>query len=364
MIHWWQQTFARLQHEPGSPPPGIFLQGLATALAKGYGWVARGRRWLYDTGWRQARRLPGRVISIGNLTVGGTGKTPLVAYLARRFQDQGRRVAILSRGYGSQARGVLVVSDGQQRYCQPIRCGDEPYWLAGQLPGIPVLTGTDRYTAGLLAAERFHPDLMLLDDGFQHCQLHRDLDLVLLDAACPLGNGQLLPRGPLREPLSTLRRSLVLVLTRYQEAQHLEQYQSLQAAFPEQTILRASLHPSRVLSPCSGEIASAESLRGQRLLAFAGLAHPWRFAADLQELGAKVVEFHPFPDHYAYDITDLVRLAGRSRQLEAQGLITTEKDWARLGERWELEPPLLVLGLEVELLDKYTMRLGESSLEF
>ncbi|MDD3581220.1 MAG: tetraacyldisaccharide 4'-kinase [Desulfobacca sp.] len=364
MNHWWLQAFARLQHEPGNPPPGILLRGLATALAWGYGWGARGRRWLYDAGWRPARRLPSGVISIGNLTVGGTGKTPLVAYLARRFNDQGQRVVILSRGYGSQAPGVQVIADGDQIYCQPPQCGDEPYWLARQLPGIPVLTGADRYAAGLVAAERFHPDLMLLDDGFQHYQLHRDLDLVLLDAERPFGNGRLLPKGPLREPVSTLRRSLVLVLTRYREEQHREQYQSLKAAFPEQTILRARLRPSRVFSPCSGEMASAESLRGQRLLAFAGLAHPWRFAASLQELGAKVVEFHPFPDHYAYDITDLTRLAGQSRQLGVQALITTEKDWARLGERWELAPPLLVLGLEVELLDSYAIRLGESSLEF
>ncbi|MBW1917411.1 MAG: tetraacyldisaccharide 4'-kinase [Deltaproteobacteria bacterium] len=364
MNSWWQQVFARLQNEPGTPLPGGGWRVLATVLAWGYGLGARGRRWLYDTGWLKVQRLTCGVISIGNLTVGGTGKTPLVIYLAQRLQDQGRRVAILSRGYGSTAQGTQVISDGEKIFCQPPQAGDESYLLARQLHGIPVLTGASRYAAGLVAEDRFHPELVLLDDGFQHFQLHRDLDLVLLDAAHPFGNGRLLPRGPLREPLSTLQRSVVLVLTRYREEQHREQYTKLQAAFPDTPILRAGLRPRRVLSHPAGQLLPAQSLRGQRLLAFAGLARPWVFAASLQELGVDITEFHPFPDHYPYDIKDLERLAERSRQLGVQALVTTEKDWARLGERWELEPTLLVLGLEVEWLDHYSTRIGDYSLEF
>ena len=149
-------------------------------------------------------QLPAPVVSVGNLTVGGTGKTPVVACLARLLQDRGKRVAILSRGYGGQSRNVTCISDGQHTYKKPPEVGEEPYWLARTLPGVAVYTGACRYAAGLAAWQEFKPDLFLLDDGFQHFQLYRDLDLVLLDAAAPFGNGYLLPRGPLREPLTAL----------------------------------------------------------------------------------------------------------------------------------------------------------------
>ncbi|MFP3867054.1 MAG: tetraacyldisaccharide 4'-kinase [Desulfobacteraceae bacterium] len=364
MNNWWQQVFSWWQNEPGTPTPALGWRILATGLACLYGLGARSRRWLYDTGWLKAQRLSCGVISVGNLTVGGTGKTPLVIYLAQRLQEQGRRVAVLSRGYGGQARNTQIISDGDQIFCQPPEVGDESYLLARQLPGLPVLTGTDRYAAGRIAEDRFDPELVLLDDGFQHFQLHRDLDLVLLDAERPFGNGRLLPRGPLREPVSTLRRPLVLVLTRYRKERHRQQYQQLQAAFPQTPILRAGLRPVQVVSHPSGQLRPAQSLRGQRLLAFAGLARPRVFAASLQELGASLAEFHPFPDHYPYDIKDLNRLARRSRQLGAQALITTAKDWARLGEQWQFDQPLLVLNLEVEFLDHYATRIGEYPIEF
>ena len=155
------------------------------------------------------------MVSVGNLTVGGTGKTPVTTCLARLLQDRGQRVAILSRGYGGQSRGVTCISDGQHLYHKPPEVGEEPYWLARSLPGVAVNTGACRYAAGLAAWEEFKPDLFLLDDGFQHFQLHRDLDLVLLDAASPFGNGFLLPRGPLREPLTALAAAQALILTRF-----------------------------------------------------------------------------------------------------------------------------------------------------
>ena len=161
------------------------------------------------------KKLPAPVVSVGNLTVGGTGKTPVVACLARLWQDRGRRVAILSRGYGGPSRGVTCISNGWNTYKKPPEVGEEPYWLARTLPGVAVYTGACRYAAGLAAWEEFRPDLFLLDDGFQHVQLHRDLDLVLLDAASPFGNGYLLPRGPLREPLTALAAAQSLILTRF-----------------------------------------------------------------------------------------------------------------------------------------------------
>ena len=216
----WHTAFQTLQAEPGGTIPGLALRAGATFLSTLYGLGAWGRRRLYDRGWRQPKRLPAPVLSLGNLVVGGVGKTPLTAFLAGRFQAAGCRVVILSRGYGGEAPGINVVSDGRRIFLQPPQAGDEAYLLAQKLPGIPVVTGIDRYQAGLHAWEAFRPDLFLLDDGFQHFQLDRDLDVVLLDAARPFGNGRLLPRGPLREPVSTLHRPLVLVLTRYEPDQH------------------------------------------------------------------------------------------------------------------------------------------------
>jgi tetraacyldisaccharide 4'-kinase len=195
MNPYWHNLFRRLQGDQGEGlPPGPVVRAGAVLASRLYGLGAGLRRSLYARGWLKVKRLPAPVVSVGNLTVGGTGKTPVVACLARLLQDRGKRVAILSRGYGGQSCGVVCISDGRQTYKRPPEVGEEPYWLARTLPGVAVYTGACRYAAGLAAWQEFRPDLFLLDDGFQHFQLHRDLDLVLLDAAAPFGNGYLLPR--------------------------------------------------------------------------------------------------------------------------------------------------------------------------
>lgn len=327
------------------------MRSLATLASWVYGLAAGGHRRLYDQGWLQSRRLPAPVLSIGNLTVGGTGKTPLTACLARRFQASGRQVVILSRGYGVQIKKVQVISDRENLLVPFPRAGDEPYLLARQLPGIPVLTGVDRYQAGLKAWELFRPDLFLLDDGFQHLPLHRDHDLVLLDASRPFGNGRLLPRGTLREPLSTLHRPLTLVLTRYQESRHWRQLETIRAAFPECNLIRALFRHQQVVSYPRGQALALDSLVNHKLFAFAGLARPGVFAESLQELGILPVDYAVFPDHYPYKLLDIQQMVSQARQLGAEALITTAKDWVRLPTPWDQELPLLVLGLEVELMD-------------
>ena len=243
------------------------------------------RRTLYARGLLRTKKLPAPVVSVGNLTVGGTGKTPVVACLARLWQDRGRRVAILSRGYGGQSRGVTCISDGQNTYKKPPEVGEEPYWLARTLPGVAVYTGACRYAAGLAAWEEFQPDLFLLDDGFQHFQLHRDLDLVLLDAASPFGNGYLLPRGPLREPLAALAAAQSLILTRFDPERHQAQLAAIRRAFPDKTVLTATIAPVRVTAYPGGEAEAPAALRHRALVAFAGLARPEVFAATLAGAG-------------------------------------------------------------------------------
>ena len=244
MRPYWHNLFRRLQGDQGAgPPPGPVLRAGAAAVSRLYGLGAGLRRTLYARGWLRTKKLPAPVVSVGNLTVGGTGKTPVVACLARLLQDRGKRVAILSRGYGGQSRSVACISDGRQTYQKPPEVGEEPYWLARALPGVAVYTGACRFAAGMAAWKECKPDLFLLDDGFQHFQLHRDLDLVLLDAASPFGNGYLLPRGPLREPLTALAAAHSLILTRFDPERHQAQLATIQRAFPDKPLLTATIAP-------------------------------------------------------------------------------------------------------------------------
>lgn len=350
MRPYWHNLFRRLQGaEDGGPPPGPVIRAGAAVLARLYGLGARGRRTLYVRGLLQARRLPAPVVSVGNLTVGGAGKTPLVACLARLWRDRGRRVVILSRGYGGRAQGVTRLSDGKRLYQKPPLVGEEPYWLARALPGVAVYTGACRYAAGMAAWEEFKPDLFLLDDGFQHFQLHRDLDLVLLDAASPFGNGYLLPRGQLREPLTALDMAQILILTRFDPERHQAQLATIQRAFPDKTVLTAAIAPVRVTSYPGGQAEALEAMRHRALVAFAGLARPEVFSATLQELGVDLKGLRAFPDHHAYSHQELADLAETALALGAEALVTTGKDWARLGERWDAGVPLWVLEVEARL---------------
>jgi tetraacyldisaccharide 4'-kinase len=352
MRPYWHNLFQRLQGDPGAGPiPGPVVRAAASAAARLYGLGARMRRNLYAKGWLRTQKLPAPVVSVGNLTVGGTGKTPVVACLARLFQDRGQRVAILSRGYGGQSPGVTCISDGQNIYKKPPEVGEEPYWLARTLPGVAVYTGPCRHAAGLAAWQELKPDLFLLDDGFQHFQLHRDLDLVLLDATAPFGNGYLLPRGPLREPLSALAAAQCLILTRFEPSRHQEQLAAIRAPFPDKPVLTASIVPVSVTAYPGGRAEAPAALGHRALMAFAGLARPEVFTATLAELEVDLKGCRIFPDHHAYTPAELDRLTAAAQSLGAEALVTTGKDWARLGERWDGELPLWVLEVEARLED-------------
>jgi len=350
MRPYWHNLFRRLQQaESAGPPPNAMLTAGAAVLSRVYGLGAEVRRALYARGVFKARQLPAPVISVGNLAVGGTGKTPVVACLAGLWRDRGKRVVILSRGYGGRIQAPTRLSDGERLYRQPPEVGEEPYWLARALPGVAVYTGACRYAAGLAAWEELKPDLFLLDDGFQHFQLHRDLDLVLLDAASPFGNGYLLPRGPLREPLTTLNAAHIIILTRFDQPRHQAKLIAIQKSFPNQTILTATISPVRVTSYPGGHIESPEALRHRTLMAFAGLARPEVFTETLQDLGADLKGFRAFPDHHAYTPQELDSLAEAARARGAGALITTGKDWARLGAHWKTGVLLWVLEVEARL---------------
>jgi heptosyltransferase-2 len=221
--------------------------------------------------------------------------------------------------------------------------GEEACELAQSLPGVIVYTGPCRYAAGLAAWREHRPDIFLLDDGFQHFQLYRDLDIVLLDADRPFGNGRLLPAGPLREPLTTLRAADVLILTRYDERQHRDRLSYLRRLFPDQDIFTAVIDPASAKRFPGGKEHPPEALRRLAALAFAGLARPRVFQDSLAALGVDLRGFRAFPDHHAFTPGDLADLLQEARNTGAQALVTTSKDWARLGQIWQGDLPLWVL---------------------
>ncbi len=278
------------------------------------------------------KSLPGFVVSIGNLTTGGTGKTPAVHMLAEWACAQGFRVAVLSRGYGGRHRkGVLEVSDGETVFAGPEDAGDEPFLLAKKLRGIPVLTAKDRYSAGLLARRKHDSNFFILDDGFQHLTLKRDLDMVLLDAATPFGNGHLLPRGPLREPKSHLKRADAFIITRsHGPTGDGEIMAFCRKKFPHKPLFRSAHQPKTVVFPHSGKIFSSEHLKGMGVVAFAGIARPDVFKRTLTELGAEIRLFRRFRDHHTFTNQDILDLVRQKEALGADCLITTEKDWVRV----------------------------------
>ncbi|MGQ9560186.1 MAG: tetraacyldisaccharide 4'-kinase [Candidatus Oleimicrobiaceae bacterium] len=287
------------------------------------------RNRLYDAGMLRQWRLPCRVIAVGNLTVGGTGKTPMVEFLCRTLQHQGERVCVVSRGYKRKQGGLVVVSDGQRLLVEPEACGDEPFMLASKLPGVPVIVDRDRVRGGRVAVERFGAQVIVLDDAFQHRRLHSDASVVLVDSQRGFGNGWLLPAGPLRDLPSRLRQATVLVLTRVQQAQNLAPLVAYLRAYSQARIFTARHVPVDI---CTGEgsVHALESLRGKRVAAFCGIAQPDSFFTMLEELGAILVHRKAYPDHHAYSARDVAALCRQGQLSAAECLVTTEKDLVRV----------------------------------
>ena len=300
-----------------------------------YAGAVAARSGLYDAGWLRSERLTVPVLSVGNLTAGGTGKSPMVEWIAATLHAHGKRPAVVSRGYrGTHTGRATVVSKGDGPLVDAVVAGDEPVMFAASLEGVPVIVAHRRADGGALAIRLFDARCIVLDDGYQHRALHRDLNLLLIDGADPFGNGRLLPAGPLREPFSAMTRAGAVVVTR---ADHASAESLLRIS--EQTTRHCPAAPvfhSRSTMKDLVRLADRttiplESLRAARVVCFAGIAHPKRFFDDVTSTGADLVASIAFPDHHRFDPLDLERVGTAAMSEKADLIITTRKDAARLG---------------------------------
>lgn len=322
-----------------------------------YGLGVRGRLRLYRSGILSTRRLPHTVISVGNLTAGGTGKTPLVMFLARILAKAAFHPVILSRGYKGRAeKSQLLVSDGRTVFCEPEDSGDEPYLMARKLEGVPVVVGADRFASARLAPG-FSADpklVFLLDDGFQHLRLKRDLNILVIDATDPFGGCRLLPAGRLREPLDGMKRADLVIVTR--------------AHLPfDQEELETEVRRRNRLSPIVYFYHDAvgftdlrtkarlpiRSLENRKVVAMAGIGNPSVFLSDLEHYQVRVVSKLLFRDHHRFSRDDLTRASREALDLGADAIVTTEKDAVRIEGLQAGNVPLLSLEIEVRSEDSF-----------
>ncbi|MBL9186891.1 MAG: tetraacyldisaccharide 4'-kinase [Opitutaceae bacterium] len=346
---------------------GAFLQALSWLFSG----ITQARLWLYRHRIFHDQPLGCLVVVVGNLTVGGTGKTPVVEKFARALRDRGRRVAILSRGYKSKAPPLWkkwwwelthtepppprIVSDGHAVLLDSEQAGDEPYMLAKNLPGVIVLVDKNRVKAGEYAIKEFGCDTLVLDDGFQYLPLKGSLNLLLVDKTNPFGNGHLLPRGILREPIKHLKRASYVFLTKSNGQRDRELEALIAAHNPGADLIECAHRPQYlqrfgVAEGAPGAREDLAFLQGRRVFAFSGIATPESFEKFLRDYGALLVGRERFLDHYRFDQEDISGLFELAQRERAECLVTTEKDAVRIAADLACPLPLYYLRLEIEIL--------------
>ena len=353
--------------DTGAAIYGAFLQVLSWL----FNGIAQARLWLYQNRILHDQPLGCLVVVVGNLTVGGTGKTPVVEKFARALHDRGRKVAILSRGYKSKSAPFWkkwwyalthteeppprIVSDGEQVLLNSEDAGDEPYMLARNLPGVIVLVDKNRVKSGAFAIKKFGCDTLVLDDGFQYLPLKGRLNLLLVDKTNPFGNGHLLPRGVLREPIKHLKRASYVFLTKSNGQRDPELEALIKEHNPEADIIECAHRPKylQLLGAAPDAPGGREPLsflKGRRVVAFSGIATPESFEKFLRDLGALIVARERYLDHYRYGDEDFESLFAIAREERAECLVTTEKDAVRIPDGYVCPLPIYYLRLEIEII--------------
>jgi len=349
--------------------PGILavlLLGLLRIFSVVYGWGVRITLYLYKSGVLKQHKLDCKVISLGNITVGGTGKTPTAQRLATIIREMGYRVVILNRGYRAGWTGqVGLVSDGYKSYMTVTEAGDEAYLLAKSLPGIPVVIGKNRILTGQYAVKELKADVIILDDGYQHWQLARDLDIVLIDSLNIFGNSFLLPRGTLREPLANLGRAQAFLLTKVDQSTDgaKDMIHETLARYNDQALVVESIHQPK----CFVEIeewykgvritnVALETIRNQKVLALSAIGNPTSFEQTILDIGVAEVSGVRYADHHDYTMSEMQNIMQRAVDEKAYALITTEKDAVKIPAEFihsERPLPLYVLSIAVHFTEGY-----------
>ena len=326
------------------------------------------RNWMYDKRIIRNHALGCLVVSIGNLTCGGTGKTPVVEVFARTLSAKGRRVAILSRGYRSKKRSIWfrlshlfteqeielppkVVSDGQNLLLNSEFAGDEPYMLASNLKNVAVLVDKDRVKSGVYTINNFETDVIILDDGFQYLMLKPHINIVLVDSTDPFGNGHVLPRGILREPIKNIRRADYIFLTKSDGSHKLEHLKNfLRRHTRRAEIIECCHKPKHLVKLFTGEQMPLEMLSGLKVAALSAIARPESFEGFLEQLGAQLVLRDHYADHHRYTQQEIIDFINQAKAAGAEYIVTTEKDAVRIPKLDRCDVPLIYLRIQIDIL--------------
>lgn len=333
---------------------------------------------MYRLGILEQHKLPCYVISLGNITVGGTGKTPTAQRLATLIRDMGFRVVILNRGYrAAWQEDVGLVSDGQKIYMTAAEAGDEAYLLAKSLPGVPVVIGKERAVSGEYAVKQLNAQVIILDDAYQHWQLARDLDIVLIDSLNRFGNNFLLPRGTLREPLTNLNRAHAFLLTKVDQTTDnaRDSIRDTLVQYNDKALIVESIHRPRWFIEIESWYKGVrdcgialENVRGQSVVAISAIGNPSSFEQTIADIEVNVIDSLRFPDHHHYTMSEMQWAMERAVKKGANALVTTEKDAVKIPAEFihsHRPLPVYVLGIEVRFLDGYEefMQLIEETLK-
>ena len=335
----------------------LIMKPLLFVFSKMYLGIVILRNAFYDRGWFSSQKVKAHVISIGNITVGGTGKTPLTIALCKALQAEGKKVGIVSRGYKRKSSNPWdCVTDGTSILLNAASSGDEPWLMATKLSGVPIYVGANRYRVAQEVLKRHSLDILLLDDAFQHRALHRNLDILTLDATVLVKGEKLLPLGPFREPLHAIRRAQVLVFTRSNQIDpesFMQLKSHVQKIHPKAHIFEANYEAKQLSHWGTQDILPLTELKGKRIFAFAGIGNPRSFQRVIQELDGKLVGFKTYLDHFSYRDQDMDTLFGQFQKTRADLILTTEKDAVRLPKELASALPLYTLGVDLRLSDGF-----------
>jgi 3-deoxy-D-manno-octulosonic-acid transferase len=308
------------------------------------------RLFLYRRGICQQKRLEAKVISVGNITVGGTGKTPLVIYLTKKLKERNKKVAILSRGYKRKNKKMVELTQKTRDEFTWEDVGDEPYLISQRLSDVPISVSKHRILSGQYTIEKYGTEILILDDGFQHLRLFRNLDIVVIDAVNPFGNGKLLPAGTLREPLSSLKRADVFILTKTDQASKVnELIDTLKKYNPHAPIVESIYQIRSVDNFFDGSSVNLKDVEDKKALVFSGIGNPLSFENSLRSLKILILKHQRFRDHFPYRQKDILYLKGEARSLGADFIVTTEKDSVRIPLIKEQEIPIYVLKIDLKI---------------